>query len=151
MACGRRVQPRRCSPSAMAPLETSTQRLPSERSCAICAAQRAIAAASRPRPSLVTSEDPTLTTRVAAAAMGLACTAGLFPVFDIGEKRIYLTGQLSASLAVDCRDQIPGRLPAQRAHDPARARLGLCAAGQEIGLVEHQPARLVVERRVVFL
>src|SRR4051812_4811143 len=78
MACGRFAQPRRFTPSAIAPLETRMMRLPSARSCAICAVQRAIASTSRPRPSLVTRVEPTLTTRVAAAASGLGGTARAF-------------------------------------------------------------------------
>ena len=66
---GRRVQRRRCMPSAMAPLDTRMVRRPSSRSFAICAAQRAMAAASSPRPSSVTSEEPTFTTSVFAAAI----------------------------------------------------------------------------------
>src|SRR5690606_25392201 len=50
-------------PSAMAPELTSRTSLPIARNCAICAAHFAIAAASSPLPSLVTSEDPTLITR----------------------------------------------------------------------------------------
>src|SRR5882672_2987690 len=111
MACGRLVQPRRCTPSAMAPLETITQRLPSARSCAICAAQRAIAAASSPRPSLVTSEEPTLTIRVVAEASTLGCTAALLLFRRRGYELVDTAGQLPAALAVDRRDHEPGSLP----------------------------------------
>jgi hypothetical protein len=55
------AKPRRSMPSAIAPEDTSTTSLPRVRSEAIWAAQRAMAALSRPRPSLVTSEEPTLT------------------------------------------------------------------------------------------
>src|SRR5579862_1596783 len=145
MACGRRVQPRRCTPSAMAPLETSTQRLPRARSCAICAAQRAIAAASRPRPWLVTSEDPTLTTSVAAPATRLGCTAA-FLFFVLEEELIRLRRQFPAALAADGRDLEPAAFPAQRAHDLARARFRFPGVRQHVDLVEHQPARFFVER-----
>jgi len=52
--------------SAMAPLDTRTTRRPPATSWAICAAQRAMASVSSPRPCVVTSEEPTLTTRVRA-------------------------------------------------------------------------------------
>src|SRR6185503_2650353 len=150
MACGRLAQPSRCSPSAMAPLEISTQRLPSARSSAICAAQRAIACASRPRPSLVTSEEPTLTTSVVAAATMLGCTAG-FLLFGSGKKFVDAGAQRLATLAVDRRNLEPGSLPAQGADDAARARVGVRGVGHEVGLVENEPARLFVERGIVFL
>src|SRR5690348_6262026 len=98
----------------MAPLETITQRLPSVRSCAICAAQRAIAAASSPRPVLVTSDDPTLITRVFAAAMRLGCTAALFLLDRRRNELVHAPGQLAAALAVDRGNHEPRRLPAQR-------------------------------------
>src|SRR5512132_1352398 len=104
MACGRLAQPSRCRPSAMAPLETSTQRLPSARSCAICAAQRAIAAASKPRPSLVTSEDPTLTTRVVAEASTLGCTSALPLLERCGNALVDAAAKLAAAPAADRGD-----------------------------------------------
>src|SRR6185436_20348797 len=107
MACGRLAQPSRCSPSAMAPLETSTQRLPSARSCAICAAQRAIAAASSPRPSFVTSDEPTLTTRVVAFARMLGCTAAFLLLGGRGDELVYAAGKFAAALAADRRNHEP--------------------------------------------
>src|SRR6185369_9681070 len=134
----------------MAPLETIRQRLPSARSCAICAAQRAIACASRPRPPLVTSEEPTLTTSVVADATGLVCT-GHALLFDLGDEFVDLPRQLLAALAVDRRDQEPGFLPAQRAQDALYARVGVRGVSRKVGLVEHQPARLLEQRGIVFL
>src|SRR5258706_10596962 len=147
MACGRFAQPRRCSPSAMAPLETSTQRLPSARSAAICAAQRAIACASRPRPSLVTSDEPTLITSVLAAATALGDTLFLCGDFP-GKKAVDLARKLAAALAVDGGDDEPRAFPAQAAHDVLGARHRI---GREDGLFEDQPARLIEERGIVFL
>jgi hypothetical protein len=69
-------------PSAMAPDDTSTISRPPRFSPAISSAQRATAAWSRPRPSLVTRLEPTLTTnRLAPANTELmfpkaACAAG---------------------------------------------------------------------------
>src|SRR5690606_4611281 len=60
-------------PSATAPELTRTTSLPSARRRAICVAQRAIAASSRPRPSLVTSVEPTLTTSRCASRTAPAC------------------------------------------------------------------------------
>src|SRR5258706_3405098 len=56
-------------PSAIAPLETSNTCCPRARRSAICFAQRAIASCARPRPSLVTRLDPTLTTTRRAPVM----------------------------------------------------------------------------------
>src|SRR5690554_1143775 len=68
MALGRRGHPRRAIPSAIAPLDTSTI----WRSCACRAAiwrlHCSTASMSSPRPSLVTSEEPTLITRRCAPA-----------------------------------------------------------------------------------
>src|SRR5664279_868867 len=68
MADGREVQPRRCIPSAMAPDDTSTICRPALLNAAICSAQRATAAWSIPRPSLVTRLEPTLMTSRRAPA-----------------------------------------------------------------------------------
>src|SRR5512135_1232312 len=108
----------------MAPLETSTQRLPAARSAATCPAQRAMAAASRPRPSLVTSEEPTLMTSVCAPAMESGCMAHA-ALGRLRQQAERARAQLPAALAADRRDHEPGLLPAQRAHDALRARRGL--------------------------
>src|SRR5262249_14490703 len=98
MACGRLFQPRRCTPAAIAPLETSTQRRSSERSAAIWPARRAIAPRSRPLPSRVMSEEPTLTTIVSAEARGLGDT--LLPRFRfLGDEPVNPGAKILASFA----------------------------------------------------
>ena len=59
---GRRRQPSRCIPAAMAPDDTSVTSRPSARRAATWRAQSSIAALSRPAPLLVTSALPTFTT-----------------------------------------------------------------------------------------
>src|SRR3546814_18214637 len=63
MAVGRRGQPIRAMPSAIAPLDTRTICLPYTCNWAICSAHCATAWLSMPLPSLVPSDEPTLTTR----------------------------------------------------------------------------------------
>src|SRR5687768_17623789 len=120
-------------PSAMAPLDTSNTFFPSARIWASCAAQRPIAAASRPRPSFVTSEEPTFTTSVLA--------------FSI--KRISLTqlagdrfGHRCAPLPGESGHFEPGPLPAQRAQRFCDARIRVV---DRIDLVEDEPARLALQ------
>src|SRR5690554_1987963 len=62
MALGRRGHPKRAMPSAIAPLETNTICLPCLCSSAICCDHSVTAFMSIPRPSLVTSDEPTFTT-----------------------------------------------------------------------------------------
>src|SRR5262245_19561720 len=149
MVCGRLLQPRRLRPSAIAPLETSTQRLPAARSSATCAAQRAIAAASRPRPALVTSEEPTLTTSVCAPPMTSGRTARLLRF--CGDEAPDPDAELAAAPAADRRDHEPFAPPAQLPDDGACGRLRILRVFLHVGLVEYQPARLSVQRRVVLL
>src|SRR5262249_51097535 len=147
MACGRRAQPSRCMPAAIAPLETSTQRRPSECSAAICCARRAIASRSRPLPSRVTSEEPTLTTIISAEARGLGCTARPGFGFFI-EKFKHGSAKLAAPGAAERRHHEPGALPAQRLDDFSRAR---ARVRHGVRLVEDEPARFPVQGGVVFL
>src|SRR6185436_75334 len=89
-------------------------------------------------------------TSVVAAATTLGCTAG-FLLFGSGKKFVDAAAQRLATLAVDRRNLEPGSLPAQGADDAARARVGVRGVGHEVGLVENEPARLFVERGIVFL
>src|SRR5579871_6162357 len=88
MALGRACQPRRFIPSAIAPLETSTTRLPPACSWATCCAQRAISPASIPAPPAVTSVLPTFTTTVRAAAISVLTEPAPGAVFAVGSSAL---------------------------------------------------------------
>ena len=75
------------------------------------------------------------------------CTAGL-SLSVAGKERVDLRRQFAAAAAAQRRDHEPWPLPSQCPHDAACARIGI--ARGEIGLVQHQPARLAVQRGVVF-
>src|SRR5450432_4576549 len=95
MADGREVQPRRCMPSAMAPDDTSTICRPALLNAAICSAQRATAAWSIPRPSLVTRLEPTLiTSRRAPATMEVALAEDGAFIGSLGKGRRELVRML---------------------------------------------------------
>src|SRR5712671_8010721 len=116
-------------PSAMAPLDTRITRRPPATRRAICSAHSAIAAVSSPRPAAVTSDEPTLTTSVLAAASGL-----------IGGKLFRdCLGQRQAAFAGQRRDGEPGPLPAQLSQ---HLRGALRGVGHGVDLIEDQPARL---------
>src|SRR5689334_10470365 len=96
MSVGRALKPRRSMPSAIAPEDTSTTSLPRVRRDAIWAAQRAIAALSRPRPSLVTSEEPTLTMMREADWMTEVADMSEFMIRGVA-KRAFLAGEAAAA------------------------------------------------------
>src|ERR1017187_5840562 len=133
-------------PSAIAPLDTRTTSLVRVRSCAICAAQRAIAALSRPWPWLVTSELPTLPTRRRADLSSRAMSGRLFIRQMIHDGETHL----AAALAGERRDREPPAFPAIRLEE-ALHRLVTPVRLQHVGLVEYQPPRFLVQRLIVFL
>src|ERR1019366_4941638 len=162
MADGRDVQPRRCIPSAMAPDDTSTICRPALLNAAICSAQRATAAWSIPRPSLVTRLEPTLitsrrapaTTEVAEASDGAFIVS--FGQFGHDRRRMFFQPildrihQLAAAVAVDRGNGEHRAGPAIRLDERSDALLTLFRR-DEVQLVQHQPTRLVEERLVVAL
>jgi hypothetical protein len=114
----------------MAPLETSTTSRPAARSVAICCTQ--LAMAWRSRPASLVPGLPTLTTsRRAANAL----------VHDCFRCRVW---QSSLHLA-EPRDRKGAASEAPHEIRPLAARLGR----KQIRLVQHQPARLAIERLVV--
>src|SRR5258706_1545944 len=131
-------------PSAMAPLETTMALRPMARRRAISPAQRAIASASTPRPSPVTSDEPTLTTSVFASPI----IASLRPPSFLRQLARDGAHELLAPLSAQRRDFEPRPAPAQRAHHPLGAFPRIV---HQVDLVEHQPARLARERGVVLL
>ena len=175
-------------PSAIAPDDTSTTSRPPRFSAAISSAQRATAAWSRPRPSLVTRLEPTLTTsalarrddraswrRSCAPATRLRARRRVRRRGATGRRcRDSATGASSsrrhraAPAARDARRASPGsRTSSARQPSPliaaiantgpfqrydftnaVDARLAL-VLGNEVELVQHEPARLLVQRLVV--
>ena len=163
-------------PSAIAPDETSTTDFPARVNCAMSEAQRATAASSMPRPSLVTMLEPTLTTsRVALAMLRSFTIRGFVRVAGAADRRrldderrqfaprarlrrclrvlvepaLDREGELAAALAGDRGNREPGTFPAIALHESACARLAL-VLGNEVELVQYQPSRLRVERWIVF-
>src|SRR6478672_8515608 len=179
-ACGRRFQPSRCTPSAIAPLDTRTTSRPCSRSAAICCAQRASATRSSPRPSFVTRLLPTLTTRrfallttermpslaqflrVAGAsrygALGIkirrAWRGAGGHLFDLALLRLEMihdgVDELTAAFAGERGDHKRFTLPSQPAHEGARVLVS-GVFRQNVDFVQHEPAWLAIECLVVLL
>src|SRR5690606_4870149 len=171
-------------PSATAPEETITTSLPSARSSAIWRPHCEMAPSSRPRPSFVTSVEPTFTTMrlpsrtgdasaspvVADVARSLPMHRPLFVFARAIEAHVglglvawtdrleVLVDRQAQRFAAFARQRRDGEHPRNRhraAATPtiapdevgdARLALGL---GNHVDLVQHQPARLLGQRRVV--
>ena len=168
-------------PSAIAPgrheHDLAARRASARRSAS---AQRATAAWSRPRPSLVTRLEPTLTTMRRASATierpltpspaaarraalarertGAGVSTSGVPVGGAGSPRgaarmrveplLDRVDERAAAVADDRRDREHRALVAHRLDERGDARLAL-VLGHEVELVEHEPARLLRERRIV--
>src|SRR5688572_12996594 len=135
-ACGRRFQPRRCMPSAIAPLETSTISRPSCLSAAICCAQRASASRSSPCPSLVTRLLPTLTTRrfALASTEAMSLDGGSF-ARDLVEVIHDRVGERRAAFFRERRNHERRTFPPELAHESLH-RLVSRLGGQQIHFVD---------------
>src|SRR5690606_734651 len=108
-ASGRFARPRRDTPSATAPEDTSTTDTPCSQSLTICAAQREMAALSRPLPLSVSSALPIFTTQVLPLLSRLRLVMRVehfrFVVIVGGFARglLLLTPQLAGTLAALAR------------------------------------------------
>src|SRR6218665_2590524 len=164
------TQPRRFMPSAMAPLETITTSRAAPASPRTSTASwrdhSPMAASSRPRPSLVTRLEPTLTTMRRASRSRVEWASGVMEsgVGGFGKTRIDGNGlvlgrllgmdvlehglhQLLAALTRQRRDLEHRAFETQAAHEILD--LGGALLGRHhVQLVEHQPARLAVQRGV---
>ena len=165
------LRPRAPSPGASCPRRwrrwtPSPLRAPARASAASCRHQLPMASASRPRPSLVTRLEPTLTTMRRALLQRLSSWLPA-PAAGAASKRGSGSSRHARSAAAPRarrsrapaarsprasapRSGTPGPSSLKRLHEVLDALLALFGR-HHVELVQHQPARLVVQRLVVLL